>query len=1096
MSRSDSRFKKMLASILATIILLNLFPLSLLALDAPYYSVSDEYEFSVTRVISSRWEDHANIDFTITNNGNTTINNWYITTDLPYEVENIWNASIAETSDSYITISSAPQNQPIEPGCSVTFGITGYSEDDSLFDVESSFYLLNIEDVVIPVEKYQTTTNVYSTTETGFSGAIAITNISSELLTIENVVLNSTNGLTINGNAAIEDETSLVVDSSSRNIYPSASIYINFEGTNEIPEVLDLRYTGLAFTLTEDEDNDGILDIDEFLYPEEEPEVTPTPTSTPEVEEPTETPTVTPEEEPTPTPEITEEYLYQDDDSDGLINGFELYLGYDVNSSDTDGDGILDIDEDFDLDGLKNGEEINLELNPATNDTDLDLLLDYDEIYVYGTNPSLYDTDRDGVSDYDEIYLGKNPLVNDIDVLISQEKSLELISDELNGVNLATVSIDLADNISHQLQIRNVYNVDMYSSAIESLVGCPIDITCDEEFTEATITFTYVPELLDCSPEDLGILWYDEESGFYVVQDSVLDTTNNTISTTVNHFSKYMVINAREWRERWDYILNGYSYDVMPEEDEFEGIDYSIHIQIGPTVSGAQRQQMYDAFLELTTIMGPNDTLTVGIMSERGCFWSRVGLNIETATALMEEYIFPSEESSNYINLMDHHNYHAVRTTFPSVMSGFGSYTGDNREHVNILMLDPDILYRNSEPGYELQAIPRAYGNDTNQSLYFIVPDKASMDNEYLQICAPYSNGGILRASNNIVDDFLELRELNRATDEDGDGLYDIHEERGLVLSNGQIIYTDPTLYDTDSDGYSDSEELELSIINRVYENVSTNPRLLTYADGSLVPSHPMDTYILSTGCWRIYRMSSNPTKADSDGDGVFDFMDATPLKVNGAISYIVSTYENDTDITDAIEPYERELDNLGYEYETVYATDIYTFLDFWHGMNRLSHNPSNRIAYSYVQELVIMGHGRSEGILFEETVDGFNSIFSGIVRNNLAETNNQSCRIVNLDLQTCNSANEDENGNCIAYSFIDYVSAIENVYAWDGNSTFVPIINATASIFTPIPNPLPIGEAEVNLGVGSYVCIHRGEDGSRIVEELGAVTGILERAT
>ena len=220
-----------------------------------------------------------------------------------------------------------------------------------MFDIESSFYLLNIEDVIIPIEKYQATTNVYSTTETGFSGAIAITNISSELLTIENVVLNSTNGLTINGNAAIEDETTLIVNSSSRNIYPNASIYINFEGTEEIPEVLDLRYTGLAFTLTEDEDNDGILDIDEFLYPEE-PEATSTPTITPTTtpeETPTETPTVTPEEPtptpeevtPTPTPEITEEYLYQDDDSDGLINGYELRLGYDVNSPDTDGDGFM-----------------------------------------------------------------------------------------------------------------------------------------------------------------------------------------------------------------------------------------------------------------------------------------------------------------------------------------------------------------------------------------------------------------------------------------------------------------------------------------------------------------------------------------------------------------------------------------------------------------------------------------------------------------------------------------------------------------------------------------------------------------------------------
>ena len=52
MSRIYSRFKIILASILIACIVLNLFPLSLLALDIPCYSVSDEYEFSVTSLAS------------------------------------------------------------------------------------------------------------------------------------------------------------------------------------------------------------------------------------------------------------------------------------------------------------------------------------------------------------------------------------------------------------------------------------------------------------------------------------------------------------------------------------------------------------------------------------------------------------------------------------------------------------------------------------------------------------------------------------------------------------------------------------------------------------------------------------------------------------------------------------------------------------------------------------------------------------------------------------------------------------------------------------------------------------------------------------
>ena len=41
-------------------------------------------------------------------------------------------------------------------------------------------------------------------------------------------------------------------------------------------------------------------------------------------------------------------------------------------------------------------------------------------------------------------------------------------------------------------------------------------------------------------------------------------------------------------------------------------------------------------------------------------------------------------------------------------------------------------------------------------------------------------------------------------TDTDGDGLYDIVETAGIRLCNGQIIYTDPNLPDSDGDELDD----------------------------------------------------------------------------------------------------------------------------------------------------------------------------------------------------------------------------------------------------------------------------------------------------
>jgi hypothetical protein len=99
--------------------------------------------------------------------------------------------------------------------------------------------------------------------------------------------------------------------------------------------------------------------------------------------------------------------------------------------TDTDGDGLFDIDEtgvyftnsqlfDTDGDGIGDGEEVYYGTNPlvanavpAQADSDGDGLFDLDETSVYFTNPQLFDTDGDGVGDGDEVYNGTSPTVAD-----------------------------------------------------------------------------------------------------------------------------------------------------------------------------------------------------------------------------------------------------------------------------------------------------------------------------------------------------------------------------------------------------------------------------------------------------------------------------------------------------------------------------------------------------------------------------------------------------------------------------------------------------------------------------------------------------------
>lgn len=68
-----------------------------------------------------------------------------------------------------------------------------------------------------------------------------------------------------------------------------------------------------------------------------------------------------------------------------------------VEQRDTDGDGLLDVDES------------QFGTDPEDNDTDDDGLTDRQEVRIYNTNPKRSDTDGDGFSDGEEVRSFYNP---------------------------------------------------------------------------------------------------------------------------------------------------------------------------------------------------------------------------------------------------------------------------------------------------------------------------------------------------------------------------------------------------------------------------------------------------------------------------------------------------------------------------------------------------------------------------------------------------------------------------------------------------------------------------------------------------------------
>ena len=104
-----------------------------------------------------------------------------------------------------------------------------------------------------------------------------------------------------------------------------------------------------------------------------------------------------------------------DTDGDCLEDDLEIQMGFDPNEPDSDGNTVLDGDEDPDGDNLGACMEVFLGSSPLFEDGDFDTLLDVDEIFVHDTDPLRADSDSDTLRDDFEVDRGTDPLTRDTD---------------------------------------------------------------------------------------------------------------------------------------------------------------------------------------------------------------------------------------------------------------------------------------------------------------------------------------------------------------------------------------------------------------------------------------------------------------------------------------------------------------------------------------------------------------------------------------------------------------------------------------------------------------------------------------------------------
>lgn len=522
---------------------------------------------------------------------------------------------------------------------------------------------------------------------------------------------------------------------------------------------------------------------------------------------------------------IMDEDKTTDTDKDGISDYNEfVYTNTNPNLADTNGNGISDADEDPDSDLLTNIKELELNTNPLLDDTDDDDLNDGDEI-TYSTDPLNKDTDGDGANDHWEINNGFDPLIYNESFNVKISNSSDNIT--------ANVNIDAAGEIASTITIEKAEDNLFLSEDLPGYIASAFEFSADGEFDQAVISFTFDEKLL--SDNFLPAIYYFNEDT-QLLEELETSISGNTASTTVTHFSTYILLNKTEFDTVWDTYIKPPEYTGV---DQKSGLDVVLAIDSSGSMSSNDanglRKEAAKLFVDK---LGENDRAAI------------VDFDGDANTL-----IDLSNDKEQISSAIDSINSSGATDLTDAISTSIKILTNDDVSKTKYKYI---ILLTDGNGNYNSNYSQIAVENDIT---IFTIGLGNSVNSNMLKEIADYTGGNYYFASK--AEDLLGIYEntagetIDYITDSNNDGISDYYTkllcEHTIRLGSGKnnpfkdISYDDIQANDDyDGDGLVNGQEL------LVKNDETTNK-----------------TYIY---------MVSNPTSIDSEKDGILDNEDDAPL--------------------------------------------------------------------------------------------------------------------------------------------------------------------------------------------------------------------------
>ncbi len=844
--------KKIIASSLAAALLMQSVAALPVSAESEVVALSYVYDdYEITYDVTNSWGDTEVVSITITNTGEETIENWMLYFDPNGDIQYTTNAEQKTTSDGFAYFKNSGYNADINPNASVSFSyaINDCEETPDFFALcqtraeKAEGYTLSLQ-----VNQTWGDSNEY------FNGEIIIQNNTDEPIEAWELMIDTNFTITeiTNSWAAtvteLEPYSYMLKGTYTGTVYANSSVSLGFIGVKDgEAEIIDYSLTEVIvdeeviynFIYDDDIDWSELPDSDGDGLPDE----------------------------------FEEEYgcdsMNSDSDGDGLPDGYEiLKVGSDPANAHSLDTNLSDGEYDNDQDGLSNYEEYMLGTNPLVADSDYDGLSDGDEENVYGTDPLNPDTDGDGLSDGDEIALGLNPLVSDTDgdgvpddeELFNQSKTFDADEDD-TIVQQIDVAFEGTGYIDSTTSVKSVMDVDWMCSNVVGLIGDPYDISSDSKITEGTITFHVAAEALGESAfDDLVVLWYNEEEQRFEEMETTRDNSDDTLSITTTHFSKYLIVDCNRWYAAWN-------------ANYYPSSNIDLHTAITIDCSSSMNSNdpnrcRVDAAKGFVNVMRDNDMASVTLFASH--------VSTQSLGTLTKDKDLLKETIDNVTSL-------GITNYEEALQHSINSLDVDNNTSSENIIIFLSDGYPTNDSGYAIDPSDFDYSVvDTAAAAGIKIYTIGLTDNvceTILEEMADRTGGEYFYANTaeELVPYFLNINvteKYDTTTDTDGDGIPDLFEIYGMPVANGYVLFSDPQMKDTDGDELEDGEEVSVMYVN-------------DDADTKLAAEYISEYYpdIEVNACGGIYfKMTSDPEETDTDGDLDLDNADPNPMyyQLNG----------------------------------------------------------------------------------------------------------------------------------------------------------------------------------------------------------------------